>query len=172
MAADKSPYTAHELPLILEPVKPSAVALIRPTPEPPTPPGSYHNMGVTLEGMDSIVGVTGFDTDSFNAPMAIMNRSPAPTASSVSDRGSGVTLEGMDNIVGVSDATASSSVERPAAIPGPASAHWLFALREMKQRIEQFTDGRFERTSHSVQVRVLTRSLGESYAFLSPIFTD
>ena len=47
-----------------------------------------------------------------------------------------------------------------------ASTGWSRKLREIKRCIEQFAEGRLERTSHLDQVRVLTRSLEKvSYAF-------
>ena len=154
MAADEPPYTSYEPPVIPEPDNSCLVAMNCPSPEPPTPPGSYHSMGVTIEGMDNIIGA---DTELFNAPVVIKNPSSAPTAPSEPDHGAGVTLEGMDNIVGVSEGTASGSAERSAALLEPASSHWLPALREIKQHIEQHAEGRFERTSHLDQVRVVLR---------------
>jgi hypothetical protein len=157
VTVDKPPYTTYEHPLIPEPDNSSVIAANCPPPEPPTPPGSYHSMGVIIEGMDNIIGVSDFDTDPFNVPVVIKNPSPALIVSSRPDHGAGVTLEGMDNIVGMSEGTASSSAERSAALPEPASSHWLPALREIKQHIEQHADGRFERTSHLDQVRIVLR---------------
>ena len=96
----------------------------------------------------------------------IENHSPSvPPIASGSHYGAEVTPEGTDNIVGVSG-TASGSAERLAVIPESASSHWLPALREIKQLIEQITEGRFERTSHPDQVRVPIRSQERvSYVF-------
>jgi hypothetical protein len=56
--------------------------------------------------------------------------------------------------------TAGGSAERPAVIPESTSSHRLTTLREIKQSIEQFTEGRFERTSHPDQVRALRSAEG------------
>jgi hypothetical protein len=169
VTTDNPPYSTDKLPDILEPVGHSVVAMNRPTPVPPTLPGSYHG-GVTFEGMDNIVGVSDFGTDPVEAPLVIKNLpSPAPIAPLGPDHGVGVTLEGMDSTVRVSGSTASSSAERLAAILEPASSHWLPALREIKQHIEQFTEGRIERTYRFDQVRVLVCSAERvSYAFTLP----
>lgn len=157
VTVDKPPYTTYEHPPIPEPDNSSVVGANCPSPEPPTPPGSYHSMGVIIEGMDNIIGVSDFDTDPFNVPVVIKNPSPAPTAPSQPDHGAGVTLEGMDNIVGMFEGTASNPAERSAALLEPASSHWLPALREIKQHIEQHAEGRFERISYLDQVRVVLR---------------
>jgi hypothetical protein len=99
------------------------------------------------------------------------NRPPSVRPTFPGSRYNGdVTLESPNNIVGVSDTgTAGGSTERPAVIPESTSSHWLSTLREIKQRIEQFTEGGFERTSHLDQVRVLIRSAeGVSYASTLP----
>ena len=98
--------------------------------------------------------------------VGIENPPPSvPPIVSRSHYGGDVTPEGTDNIVGVSGA-ASGSTERPAVIPESASSHLLPALREIKQLIEQFTEGRFERNSHIDQVRVPIRSQERvSYVF-------
>ena len=77
-------------------------------------------------------------------------------------------LEGIDNTVEVSGGTLSNSAGRPAAIPESVSSRWVSALCEVKQRIEQLAEGRFERTSLLDQVPVLSHSPEEvSYALLS-----
>jgi tetratricopeptide (TPR) repeat protein len=155
---DKSHYSPYKLPDTLEPVIPSVFAVDRPTPVPPTLPGSYHG-GVTVEGMDNVVGVTDLGTGPVKAPSVAKNLlSPAPIAPPRPDHGVSITLEGMDNIVGVSDDTAGGSAERIAVMPEPASSHWLPALREIKQHIDQFTEGRIEKTYRFDQVRVIIRS--------------
>jgi hypothetical protein len=116
--------------------------------------------------MENILGISDFGTDPVKASLVIESLpSPAPTAPSGPDHRAGMTIEGWDDMILGSDGTASSSAERSAATPEPAS-HGLPALREIKQQIEQFTEGRFERTSHLDQVRVLIRSPETvSYAF-------
>jgi len=156
-SVDLGPESLDEHLAISGHVNPSAVAVNCASPVPPTFPGSYNGGGVTLEGMDDAV-VSDFGTDPVKAPLVIENLpSPVPTTPSWPDRGVTVTLEGMgDNIIGLSDVgLASSSAERPRPTPELAFSHWLPTLREIKQRIEQFTEGRFERTFHLDQVRVL-----------------
>ena len=49
----------------------------------------------------------------------------------------------------------------------PASGHWLPAIREIKQQLDQLSEGRFERLSHLDQVRALSQSpQKESHVFL------
>jgi hypothetical protein len=98
--------------------------------------------------------------------VGIENRLPlVPPTVSGSHYGGDISPEGTDNIVVVSG-IASGSAERPAVIPESASSHWLPALREIKQHIEQSSEGRFERTSHLDQVRVPIRSQERvSYVF-------
>ena len=136
-----------------------------PSPVLHTFPGSYHD-GVVLEGMDDILEVSDVGTDPVKAPLVIESLpSPAQTAPSGPDHDAGVMLEGMDDMVWESDRTAGSSAERFVATPEPANQA-LPALREIKQQIEQFTEGRFERTSQLDLVRDLIRSPETmSYAF-------
>ncbi|KAF8506590.1 hypothetical protein F5888DRAFT_1643628 [Russula emetica] len=142
-------YSPYELPAVSEPANPSVVAVNRASPVPPTFPGSYHSGGVTLEGMDDVVEASDFGTDPVKARLVVENfPSPVPTTLSGLDRSVDITLEGMDNIMGLSDVgLASGSTERPRPTPQSASSHWLPTLHEIKQHIEQFTEGRFERTS-------------------------
>jgi tetratricopeptide (TPR) repeat protein len=93
--------------------------------------------------------------------------SPGPR---VIDRGSGIQLEGMDNIIEFESnpGTASGSAEQPAAAIEHGLSRWLPALREIRSRIEQFTQGRIERISHLDQVRIPSCSPEkESYVSLS-----
>lgn len=140
-----SPYE----PAISELANPSVVAVNCASPVPPTFPGSYHGGGVTLEGMDDVVEASDFGTDPVKARLVVEDfPSPVPTTSSGLDRSVDITLEGMDNIMGLSDVgLAGGSTERPRPTPESAFSHWLSTLREIKQRIEQFTEGGFERTS-------------------------
>ena len=159
VATDKSPYFPYEHPAT-EPV-----AMETPSPVPQPFPGSYHD-GVTLEGMDDMLEVSDVGADPVKTPLVIESLpSPAPTAPSGPDHDAGVILEGMDDMIWESDRTAGSSAERFVATPEPAN-HALPALREIKQQIEQFTEGRFERTSQLDLVRALIRSPETaSYAF-------
>lgn len=144
-------------PAISEPANPSVVAVNCASPVSATFLGSYHGGGVTLEGMDDAVKASDFGTDRVKASLVVENfPSPVPTTPSGLDRSVDITLEGMDNIMGLSDVgLAGSSTERPRPTPESAFSHWLPTLREIKQRIEQFTEGGFERTSLFDQVRVL-----------------
>jgi tetratricopeptide (TPR) repeat protein len=156
--SDQGPYSPYEPPAISNPVNPSVVAVNCASPVPPTFPGSYHGGGVTLEGMDDVVEAPDFGTDPVKARLVVENLpSPVPTSPSGLDRSVDITLEGMDdNIMGLSDVgLASSSTERPRPTPESASSHCLPTLHEIKQRIEQFTEGGFERTYLLDQVRVL-----------------
>jgi hypothetical protein len=149
-------HSPYELPAISEPANPSVVAVSRASPVPPTFPGSYHSRGVTLEGMDDVVEASDFGTDPVKARLVVENSPfPVPTTLSGLDHSVDITLEGMDNIMGLSDVgLASGSTERPRPTPQSAFSHWLPTLREIKQRIEQFTEGRFERTSLLDHVRI------------------
>jgi hypothetical protein len=93
---------------------------------------------------------------------------PKPLVPSVIVRGGGIQLEGMDNILESDPGTASGSAKQPAPATEPGLSLWLPALREIKSRIEQFTQGRIERVPHPDQVRVPRCSPEkESYVFLS-----
>ncbi|KAI0294974.1 hypothetical protein BC826DRAFT_299171 [Russula brevipes] len=90
----------------------------------------------------------------------VVTQSSTPFVSSVTsdpDAGTGVEIEGlMDNIIGeVEIGTAGVSAEQyrsqPTPTPEPAFGPRFPALREIKQRIEQLTEGRLEMTSHSDQ---------------------
>jgi hypothetical protein len=165
---DKFHYSPYKLPDVLEPVIPSVVAVSCPSPVPPTLPGSYHG-GVTVEGMDDVVGVSDFGTGPVKAPRVTKNLpSPDPIAP-LGPHGVSITLEGMDNRVGMSGSTAGGSAERIAVMPGPASSHWLPALREIKQHIDQFTEGRIAKTYRFDQVRIFIYSPERvSHAFTLP----
>jgi len=155
--SDQRPYSPYGLPSISEPANPSIVAVNCASPVPPTFPGSYHGGGVTLEGMDDVVEASDFGTDPVKARLVVENfPSPVPATPSGLDRSVDITLEGMDNIMGLSDVgLASSSTERLRPKAESAFSHCLPTLREIKQRIEQLTEGGFERTSLLDQVRVL-----------------
>ena len=141
--SDQGPYSPYESPAISKPINPSVVAVNCASPVPLTFPGSYHGGGVTLEGMDDVVEASDFGTDPVD-----------------------ITLEGMDNIMGLSDVgLASSSTKRPRPTPESAFSHCLPTLHEIKQRIEQFTEGGFERTYLLDQVRVLCSAEKLSNAF-------
>jgi hypothetical protein len=168
VAIDHALYSPYGLPAAAEPANPSAVVVKSASPVPSAFPGSYCRAGVILEGMDDVVEVSDSGTDPVKAPLVIENLlSPAPTTLSRPDHGMRVTLEGMDNIIGLSDVgLASGPTERPRPTQELALSHWLPTLCEIKQRIEQFTEGKFERTSHLDQVRVLLRSpVKLSYGF-------
>jgi len=168
VAIDQGLYSPYGLTAVAEPANPSVVVVKSASPVPPAFPGSYHRTGVMLEGMDDIVEVSDSGTDPVKAPLVIENLpSPAPTTLSRPDHGMGVTLEGMDNIIGLSDVgLASGPTERPRSTQELALSHWLPTLCEIKQRIEQFTEGMFERTSYLDQVRVLLCSPEKvSYGF-------
>jgi hypothetical protein len=45
---------------------------------------------------------------------------------------------------------------QPAPIAGPRSGRWFPAMREIRQQLDQLSEGRFERLSHLDQVRVLS----------------
>ena len=154
---DRGPYSPYGLPAMSEPANPSVDAVNCASPVPPTFPGSYHGGGVTLEGMDDLVEASDFGTDPGKARLVVENvPSPVPTTTSGLDRSADVTLEGMDNIMGLSDVgLASSSTERLRPTAESAFSHYLPTLREIKQRMEQFTEGGFERTSLLDQVCVL-----------------
>jgi hypothetical protein len=88
-------------------------------------------------------------------PVVVEKLPPSiPPATSWPDPGSGVEIQGlMDNIMTVSDiGTAGSSAEKPRS-----ESSWLPTLHEIKQRIEQFTEGQLERMSYLSQVRILSR---------------
>jgi hypothetical protein len=105
--------------------------------------------------MDDVVEASDFGTDPVKARLVENFPSSVPTTPSGLDRSVDITLEGMDNIVGLSDVgLASSSTERLRPTAESAFSHCLPTLREIKQRIEQFTEGGFERTSLLDQVRV------------------
>jgi hypothetical protein len=154
--SDQGPYSHYELPAISELANPSIVAVHRASPVPPTFPGSYHAGGVILEGMDDVVEAPDFGTDPVQAHLVVQNYpSPVSTTPSRLDRSVNITLEGMDNIMGLSDVgLGSSSTERSRPTPESAFSHWLPTLREIKQRMERFTEGRFEETPLLDQVRV------------------
>lgn len=147
--SDQGPYSPYGLglPAVSEPANSSVVAVNRASPVPPTFPGSYH--GVTLEGMDDVVEASDFGTQLVKARLVAKNLpSPVPTTPSGLDRRADTTLKGVDNILGLSDVDlASSSTEQPTPTLESAFSYCLPTLYEIKQRIEQFTEGRFERTS-------------------------
>jgi tetratricopeptide (TPR) repeat protein len=110
-------------------------------------------------------------------PVVIQSSTPfASSVTSEPDAGTGVQIEGlMDNILGeveVSTAGVSAKQYRsqPTPTPEPAFGRRFPALREIKQRIEQLTEGRPEMTSHSDQVRIPQSELEkQAYETLSPI---
>jgi hypothetical protein len=155
--SDQGPYSHYELPAISELANPSKGAVNCASLVLPTFPGSYHGGGVTLEGMDDVVEASDFGTDPVKARLVVENfPSPVLTTSSGLDRSVNITYEGMDNIMGLSDVgLASSSTEWPRPTPESAFSHWLPTLREIKQRIQRFTEGRLERTPLLDQVCVL-----------------
>jgi len=127
VASDKPPYTPYEVPPLSQPANSPAIV------ENP-PPAVAENLS--------------------SADIEKPSFSISPAASRV-DRGHGIQLDGMDNIIGVPDVgTEGSPTEQPTPATERSSSPWSPVLREIKLRIEQYTEGRIERISHLDHVRV------------------
>jgi len=89
-------------------------------------------------------------------PAVIEKLSPSVSTTPELDHGEGIVIQEMEgNIFGFSEVGTAGGPGKPTQ--EPAFSHWLPALREIKHRIEQFTEGRLRRTSHLDQVRLLSR---------------
>jgi hypothetical protein len=171
--SDQGTHSHSELPAATSDLSnPSILAVNRASPVPPTFPGSYRGGGVILEGMDDAVEAPDFGTDPVNSRLVVENYpSPVSTTPSRLDRSVNITLEGMDNIMGLSDIGFGSSSTWPRQTPESAFSNWLPTLREIKQRMERFTEGRFGETPLLDQVRVPRCSPEKSSNTLHLIFS-
>lgn len=95
-------------------------------------------------------------------PIVVIENSPpsAPPVAPEPDISGGIIIQGLfENIIEAPTVdTADNSTEQHRSQPAPtepAHSRWLSTLREIKQRIQQFAEGRFPRSSH-IQVRVLS----------------
>ncbi len=148
VATDKPVYPSYEIPATPEPAKPPAVA------EDPSPVVVDDPSPAVVENTPSTVVENTPLTVAENTPPTVVKK-PPPSIPPAPSRVDGIQLEGMDNIIEVPDVeTESSPTEQVVPTTEHGSSHWLPALREIKLRIEQSTEGRIERISHLDQVRV------------------
>jgi tetratricopeptide (TPR) repeat protein len=140
-----------EVPDVLPPVAPPVVARDSPQPSPPSVPPATPSPdpvnGVSYEGWDNIME----DPEVKPEPVTIPVVKPTPVPSAPSGHGS-VQLEGMDNIAGESDApNASGPSEWLTPTNKDDYSRSLPLLREIKERLEQATEGKIERIPHPDQ---------------------
>jgi hypothetical protein len=155
VATDKPVYPSY-IPATPEPAKPPAVV------ENPPPAVVQDPSPVVVDDPSPAVVENTSSTVVENAPLTVVEntpptvvKKPPPSIPSAPSRVDGIQLEGMDNIIEVPVVeTKSSSTEQAVPTTEHSSTHWLPALREIKLRIEQYTEGRIERISHLDQVRV------------------
>ena len=117
----------------------------------PPPPSPDPDNGVSVEGWGNIMGGPEIEPEPATNPAVNPNPS-VPSASSGQDRDGGVQLEGMDNIAGVSDTPNASG---PSEWLTPTNegdySRSLPFLREIKQRLEEATEGKIGRIPHPDQ---------------------
>ncbi|KAH9964229.1 hypothetical protein BC827DRAFT_1189776 [Russula dissimulans] len=136
--------------LVAEPVISPVLVNNPSTLSPPTPLESDHGGSVIYEGWEGMVEPSIAGTMPATPRAAINNlhllSSPAP---SMPDHGGGITFESMDNNVWVPHSGSQGGSSEQIGTPTQELAfnRWLPALREIKQRLEQFAQGRFERIS-------------------------
>ncbi|KAH9964230.1 hypothetical protein BC827DRAFT_59967 [Russula dissimulans] len=81
-------------------------------------------------------------------PTVIETLSPYVSATPERGHGQGIVIQGMEGNIFQDVGTAGGSATHGEPTQGLAFGHWLPALREIKQRLEQFTEGRLLRMSH------------------------
>jgi len=142
-------------------IPPVIPPVIKESPPPPPPPPSVPPAtsspdtvdGVSFEGWDNIIGEPEPEVGPEPVTLPVVNPTPSvPSAPSGHDRDGGVQLEGMDNIAEDSDAPrARGSSERLALTDEGDYSPSLPLLREIKQQLEQATEGKIERIPHPDQ---------------------
>ena len=140
-----------EVPDAPPPAIPPVVIKDPPQPPPPSAPPATPSPnpvnGVSYEGWDNIME----DPEIKPEPVTIPVVKPTPVPLVPSGHGS-VQLEGMDNIAGESDTpNASGSSERLTPTNEGDYSRSLPLLREIKERLEQATEGKIERIPHPDQ---------------------
>jgi len=135
-----------EVPVTRPPAIPPVVIKDSPPPPPPSVPPATSSPdpvdGVSFEGWDNIIGEPEVGPEPVTHP--VVNRTPS--APSGHDRDGGVQLEGMNNIAEESDAPQARGSSEQLTEGGYSRS--LPFLREIKQRLEQATEGKIERNPH------------------------